>query len=704
MTIPSDTPFVDLVNSNLLTVLREDADDKVDSFVAYFNDTAQHSIPVMINALSNAYAMLYDIGNISLTSKPFRLTEIPVSFDGGSFGGNLLIGITYAFIPCGFALELITDRHIRAKNQLRVNGLTFPLYFGSFFLVLGLLMLFLLCILLTLVAAFDFKALLIPPAFGVMTSMYLLYIIPGLLYIGSVSYLFDTIESGQFIFAFASWTGMIPYFAVMLTDSFRVLGGDLARGLHILFAFVSPVYIPFGIIYYIQRQYLVCSIYRNCDSVTLSDYMIVEIYILYFAILFHTVLWGFVLKAADIIKDGGTIKSMFQKRVAIVQNDDKIFDEDSDVRQEREIVEGYMADRSDHPMDPVIAVNGLRKVFNVEMNTNKSRNPCRQTKESLNKKVAVRNMALKVETGEVFGLLGHNGAGKTTTMRMIIQEEAASAGRVKIGDEDIISNQSKAFQQLGYCPQFDAVWQRVTVKEHLELYASMRGVPSAKIAGLVERFMTGLRISEHAKKYTKDCSGGTKRKLSYAMAMLGDPKIVLLDEPSTGMDPQSKRFVWDTIEASFKMDRGAILTTHSMEEADALCTRVGIMVKGELRCLGSTQHLKNKFGAGYMLEIKWKSGSFANWPVLERDIESSFKGAKSLETFSDRRSWSIPQTSVTSLATAFQHLEKCKTMFDIEDYSFSQTTLEQVFIEFAKQQESEEEHRDEHEGYKLSNN
>lgn len=154
---------------------------------------------------------------------------------------------------------------------------------------------------------------------------------------------------------------MIPYFAVMLTDSFRVLGGDLARGLHILFAFVSPVYIPFGIIYYIQRQYLVCSIYRNCDSVTLrysyiiilkmyhglifSDYMIVEIYILYFAILFHTVLWGFVLKAADIIKDGGTIKSMFQKRVAIVQNDDKIFDEDSDVRQEREIVEGYMADR-----------------------------------------------------------------------------------------------------------------------------------------------------------------------------------------------------------------------------------------------------------------------------------------------------------------------------------------------------------------------
>ena len=100
---------------------------------------------------------------------------------------------------------------------------------------------------------------------------------------------------------------------------------------------------------------------------------------------------------------------------------------------------------------------------------------------------------------------------------------------------------------------------------------------------LADQYMEGLHIKEHANKYTKACSGGTNRKLSYAMAMLGSPKIVLLDEPSTGMDPMSKRFVWDTVLASFKEERGAILTTHSMEEADALCNRVGIMVKGELR-------------------------------------------------------------------------------------------------------------------------
>ena len=103
--------------------------------------------------------------------------------------------------------------------------------------------------------------------------------------------------------------------------------------------------------------------------------------------------------------------------------------------------------------------------------------------------------------------------------------------------------------------QFDAVWKNISVTEHLQLYAAIRGVPPEDIERLADQFMEGLRIKEHAKKYSNDCSGGTKRKLSYAMAMLGKPKIVLLDEPSTGMDPKSKRFVWDTILASFRVSR-----------------------------------------------------------------------------------------------------------------------------------------------------
>lgn len=131
-------------------------------------------------------------------------------------------------------------------------------------------------------------------------------------------------------------------------------------------------------------------------------------------------------------------------------------------------------------------------------------------------------------------------------------------------------------------------------------------MPRAQVRQVINAYLRGLRIVEHADKRTEHCSGGTRRKLSYALAMLGAPSVVLLDEPSTGMDPKSKRFLWDTILAGFQAGRrrGAVLTTHSMEEADALCSRVAIMVRGELRCLGSTQHLKNLYGAGYTLEVK----------------------------------------------------------------------------------------------------
>lgn len=290
-------------------------------------------------------------------------------------------------------------------------------------------------------------------------------------------------------------------------------------------------------------------------------------------------------------------------------------------------------------------------------------------KDSSQSKLALRNLSLAVDAGEVFGLLGHNGAGKTTTMRIMIAEEAPTCGSVQVCGQNINSNTHEAFQLMGYCPQHDALWKNITVREHLECYAAIRGVPSKDISRLIDLYLEGLQIHEHASKQTQHCSGGTRRKLSFAMAMVGGPKVVLMDEPSTGMDPRSKRFLWDTILASFQGKRGAILTTHSMEEADALCSRVGIMVKGELRCIGSTQHLKNLYGAGYTLEIKLRSPTINSGdgtpPAGNHDylsareyVEQMFPDATIQESFADRLVYSVPQQSVTSLAQCFKQLEK----------------------------------------------
>ncbi|KAL6272895.1 hypothetical protein ACE6H2_023587 [Prunus campanulata] len=221
-------------------------------------------------------------------------------------------------------------------------------------------------------------------------------------------------------------------------------------------------------------------------------------------------------------------------------------------------------------------------------------------------KIAVNSLTFSVQEGECFGFLGTNGAGKTTTLSMLTGEESPTDGTACIFGKDICSNPKAARRHIGFCPQFDALLEFLTVQEHLELYATIKGVPDYQIDDVVMEKLVEFDLLKHANKPSFSLSGGNKRKLSVAIAMIGDPPIVILDEPSTGMDPIAKRFMWEVI-SRLSTRRGktaVILTTHSMNEAQALCTRMGIMVGGRLRCIGSPQHLKTRFGNHLELEVK----------------------------------------------------------------------------------------------------
>ena len=147
----------------------------------------------------------------------------------------------------------------------------------------------------------------------------------------------------------------------------------------------------------------------------------------------------------------------------------------------------------------------------------------------------------------------------------------------------------------------------LTVEEHLDYYARLKGIPDNKRKALIEKEIQQMNLQEHRKKPAGTLSGGNKRKLSVAICVIGNPPIILLDEPSAGMDPEARRFMWQVV-AKISQQRkksAVILTTHSMEEAEALSTKMGIMVKGGVfRCFGSSQHIKNKFGTGYEIEVK----------------------------------------------------------------------------------------------------
>ena len=214
-------------------------------------------------------------------------------------------------------------------------------------------------------------------------------------------------------------------------------------------------------------------------------------------------------------------------------------------------------------------------------------------------KVAVRCISMGVNVGECFGLLGHNGAGKTTAINMLTGLFAPTSGNAYVGRYSIRDNISAIYADMGVCPQHDLLWPALTAEEHLRFYGRLKGFTGTSLKEMIKEMLKKVNLTGFAKRRAGGFSGGMKRRLSMANALMGGPSIVYMDEPSTGLDPASKHGLWDVISSAKKMGkRSMVLTTHSMEEADVLCDRLCIMADGEVQCIGQTHELKRRFGRG----------------------------------------------------------------------------------------------------------
>uniref|UniRef100_A0A803TLI3 ATP binding cassette subfamily A member 4 n=1 Tax=Anolis carolinensis TaxID=28377 RepID=A0A803TLI3_ANOCA len=295
------------------------------------------------------------------------------------------------------------------------------------------------------------------------------------------------------------------------------------------------------------------------------------------------------------------------------------------------------------------------------------------------------------ELTKCFGLLGVNGAGKTTTFKMLTGDTEVTSGDAIVAGHSVLTHISDVHQNMGYCPQFDAIDDLLTGREHLRLYARLRGVPAAEVEKVAEWGIQKLGLLAYADQLAGTYSGGNKRKLSTAIALIGCPPLVLLDEPTTGMDPQSRRFLWNSIVSVIRDGRAVVLTSHSMEECEALCTRLAIMVKGTFKCLGTIQHLKYKYGDGYIVTMKMKApkpGLPPDLSLAEHFIQVNFPGSVQREKHYNMLQYQICSYS---LAKIFRLILSNKDVLNIEEYSVTQTTLDQVFVNFAKQQMEDEE-------------
>ena len=210
---------------------------------------------------------------------------------------------------------------------------------------------------------------------------------------------------------------------------------------------------------------------------------------------------------------------------------------------------------------------------------------------------AVNDLSLNIKAGELFGLLGPNGAGKTTAINMMVGLLKPTSGEVMVGGYDIKKDSQKIKEIIGVCPQEAAVYKYLTGRENLELYGRLQSVDKKVLKQRIDELLEAVNFTKASKRRTKGYSGGMLRQINMLMAIIGDPDILFLDEPTVGMDPRVRRKTWEFINSLKEKQKTIILTTHYIEEAEALCDRVAIIDYGELIGLGTPKELMAQHGA-----------------------------------------------------------------------------------------------------------
>ncbi|XP_014665300.1 PREDICTED: ATP-binding cassette sub-family A member 2-like isoform X2 [Priapulus caudatus] len=642
---------------------------------AWYNHQGYHSIPTYLNTLNNAILranLPASKGNpaaygITVINHPMAGTNDLLSFDYLLQGTDVLIAIfvviAMSFVPASFVLFLVYERSMKAKHLHMMCGVSPITYWLANFLwdMCNSLIPSIICI--SIFRLFNVPAYASEMNFPAVVALFLMYgcAITPIMYPASF---FFTEPSMAYICLIVGnlFVGITCILTSFILEMFTFGNGTSD------YEYFKTIHETLKTVFLIFPNYAL--------GRTLMDIAFNEYYNQYFARtdqydkIVSPLSWQLVPRSMVAMATMGLIFLVItlfaeykfcykSKRLAVSSTE--VEDEDADVAAERKRVLQGAAD--------FVRVENLTKEYSTH---------------KLGKLLAVDKLCFGVPQGECFGLLGVNGAGKTTTFKMLTGDTSITGGDAFLNNKSIMTDARLVQQSTGYCPQFDALYDELTPREHLTLYARFRGVPFHYEKQMVDWSLRKLALTLYADKTSGTLSGGNRRKLSTAIALAGNPVVLFLDEPTTGMDPHSRRFLWDLIRGLIKEGCSVILTSHSMEECEALCTRLAVMVNGKMKCLGSTQHLKNRFGDGYTIQVRAK-GSQPNLDPIIRHLAHHVPKATLEERHHNTLQYEMKPDHI-SLASIFTAMENLPASLNIEDYSVSQKTLDNVFIKFVKQQ------------------
>uniref|UniRef100_A0A8C5RJB7 ATP-binding cassette sub-family A member 2 n=1 Tax=Laticauda laticaudata TaxID=8630 RepID=A0A8C5RJB7_LATLA len=637
----------------------------------FYNNKGYHSMPTYLNALNNAILranLPSSRGNraaygITLTNHPMNKTSASLSLDYLLQGTDVVIAIfiivAMSFVPASFVVFLVAEKSTKAKHLQFVSGCDPVIYWLANYVwdMLNYLVPATCCIIILFV--FDLPAYTSPTNFPAVLALFLLYgwSMTPIMY--PASFWFEVPSSAYvFLIVINLFIGITATVATFLLQLF-----EHDKDLKMVNSYLKSCFLIFpnynlghGLMEMAYNEYI------NEYYAKIGQFDKIK----------SPFEWDIVTRALVAMTVEGFVgffitimcQYNFLRKPQLFPMSTKPIEDDVDVAAERLRVLRGDADND------MLKIENLTKVY-------KSRR--------IGRILAVDRLCVGVRPGECFGLLGVNGAGKTTTFKMLTGDETTTNGEAFINGHSILKELLQVQQSLGYCPQFDALFDELTAQEHLELYTRLRGIPWKDEERVVKWALKKLELAKCANKPASTFSGGNKRKLSTAIALIGYPAFIFLDEPTTGMDPKARRFLWNLILDIIKT--GPVSPSphlcHLGRECEALCTRLAIMVNGRLKCLGSIQHLKNRFGDGYMITVRTKSS--LNVKEVVQFFSRNFPEAVLKERHHTKVQYQLKSEHI-SLAQVFSKMEQVVDVLGIEDYSVSQTTLDNVFVNFAKKQ------------------
>jgi ABC-2 type transport system ATP-binding protein len=283
---------------------------------------------------------------------------------------------------------------------------------------------------------------------------------------------------------------------------------------------------------------------------------------------------------------------------------------------------------------------------------------------------AVKGIDLQVYPGELFGLLGPNGAGKSTTISICTTRALPTAGKVTVAGIDVVAHPAHARRFMGVVPQYNTLDRQCTIFENIYFHCRYFGLSKAQAETRTKELLELFKLSERGASFVRELSGGLAQRVQIARAIAHNPTILFLDEPSAGLDPQTRLALWDTIRGLRRQGITIVLTTHYMEEADELCDRVAIIDHGRILVCDTPQKLKNSVGAQKVFELKLQSPDGSELAERLRRMP----GITSVESF--------PEGLRVFTATADGLLPRIVELTGdrLHDISVSETSLETVFI------------------------